>query len=179
MALNASDSDSSSIDNRKSAIDNPRERALWQAIESVTDPEIPVLSVVDMGIIAGVRMTDRHVTVDVTPTFVGCPAIDMIRDNIKHALAAIGENEVDVNIVFDPPWTSDRMTKAGRRKLKEIGFSPPVRGLVQLGGAAPPIPCPHCSSNQTVMESMFGPTLCRAIYYCRSCRQSFEHFKTV
>lgn len=150
-----------------------------QAIESVTDPEIPVLSVIDMGIIAGVRVQDRHVNVDVTPTFVGCPAVDMIRDNIKLALAAIGENDVDVNIVFDPPWTSDRMTEASRKKLKEIGFSPPTRGLVQLGTAAAQVPCPHCNSSQTDMESMFGPTLCRAIYYCRECRQSFEHFKTV
>jgi ring-1,2-phenylacetyl-CoA epoxidase subunit PaaD len=179
MASNASDPDSFSIDNRKSAIDNPRERALWQAIESVTDPEIPVLSVVDMGIIADVRLTDRHVIVDVTPTFVGCPAIDMIRDNIRQALSAIGENEVDVRIVFDPPWTSDRMTEQARRKLKEIGFSPPIKGLVQLGTAAPRVPCPHCNSPQTEMESMFGPTLCRAIFYCRDCRQSFEHFKTV
>ncbi len=179
MGVNTSNQDRNAIDNRRSTIDNPRERALWQAIESVTDPEIPVLSVVDMGIIAGVRVNDRHVTVDVTPTFVGCPAIDMIRDNIRHALAAIGENDVDVNVVFDPPWTSDRMTEEGRRKLREIGFSPPINGLVQLGTAPARVPCPHCNSDQTDMESMFGPTLCRAIYYCRQCRQSFEHFKTV
>jgi ring-1,2-phenylacetyl-CoA epoxidase subunit PaaD len=158
---------------------DPRLCAVWQAIESVTDPEIPVLSVVDMGIIADVRLTDRHVTVDVTPTFVGCPAIDMIRESICQALNAIGENEVDVNVVFDPPWTTDRMTEDGRRKLKEIGFSPPVKGLVQLGFAPPRVLCPHCNSDLTDMESMFGPTLCRAIYYCRGCRQSFEHFKTV
>ena len=157
----------------------PRERAISQAIESVTDPEIPVLSVVDMGIIADVRVSDRHVAVDVTPTFVGCPAIDMIRDNIKAALAAIGENHAAVNVVFDPPWTSDRMTEEGRRKLKQIGFSPPTRGLVQIGLDSARIPCPHCKSDQTDMESMFGPTLCRAIYYCRECRQSFEHFKNV
>lgn len=179
MGVNASNQDRTSIDNRQSQIDDPRLRSIMQAIESVTDPEIPVLSVIDMGIIAGVRVQDRHVNVDVTPTFVGCPAVDMIRDNIKLGLAAIGENDVDVNIVFDPPWTSDRMTEAGRQKLKEIGFSPPTKGLVQLGMVAAPVPCPHCNSSETDMESMFGPTLCRAIYYCRECCQSFEHFKSI
>lgn len=179
MTLDAKNPAPSSIENRQSQIDNPRERAVWQAIESVTDPEIPVLSVIDMGIIAAVRIADRHVTVDVTPTFVGCPAVDILRENIKAALASIGEPDVDVNIVFDPPWTSERMTEAGRRKLKEIGFSPPTRGLVQLGMGDPVIPCPHCDSTRTDMESMFGPTLCRAIYYCKDCQQSFEHFKSV
>ena len=150
-----------------------------QAIECVTDPEIPVLSVIDMGIIADVRITDHNVTVDVTPTFVGCPAVDTIRDNIRLALATIGEHVVDVNVVYNPPWTSDRMTEQGRQRLKEIGFSPPIKGFVQLGMAAQQIPCPHCNSANTDMESMFGPTLCRAIYYCKECRQSFEHFKSV
>jgi ring-1,2-phenylacetyl-CoA epoxidase subunit PaaD len=168
-----------SIDNRKSQIDNPRLLSIMQAIEFVTDPEIPVLSVVDMGIIADVRISDRHVTVDVTPTFVGCPAVDMIRDNIRQALATIGEHDVGVNVVYDPPWTSDRMTEQGRRQLKEIGFAPPIKGLVQLGMATQQVPCPHCDSTNTDMESMFGPTLCRAIYYCKECRQSFEHFKSV
>lgn len=158
---------------------DPRSRAVWQAIESVTDPEIPVLSVVDMGIIANVRLDPRRVTVDVTPTFVGCPAVDLIRANIAAALAAIGEKEVEVNIVFDPPWTTERMSEVGRQKLKEVGFSPPTRPLVQIGLATPNVPCPFCDSSNTAMESMFGPTLCRAIYYCNACRQSFEHFKTI
>ena len=152
---------------------DPRLRAVWHAIESVTDPEIPVLSIVDMGIIADVRLRERKVTVDVTPTFVGCPAVDLIRANIQTALEAIGEKEVEVNIVFDPPWTSDRISDRGRRKLKEVGFSPPTTGLVQIGMAPPPVPCPYCDSPNTSMESMFGPTLCRAIYYCNACRQSF------
>lgn len=150
-----------------------------QAIESVTDPEIPVLSVIDMGIIAGVRLQDQFVAVDITPTFVGCPAVDTIRDNVRSALHAIGEQKVEVNLVFDPPWTTQRITERGRQKLKEIGFSPPFKGIVQIGLPPPNVPCPHCDSTKTCMESMFGPTLCRAIYYCHQCRQSFEHFKTV
>lgn len=160
-------------------IESPRVRSIMQAIETVTDPEIPVLSVIDMGIIADVRVADRHVAVDITPTFIGCPAIDAIRDNIAAALHSIGEREIQVNVVFDPPWTSDRITEHGRQKLKEIGFSPPITGPVQIGLPASTVPCPYCNSRETSMDSLFGPTLCRSIYYCRSCRQSFEHFKTV
>lgn len=158
---------------------DPRMTAIWQAIESVTDPEIPVLSVVDMGIIAAVRADERSVSVDITPTFVGCPAVDVMREGIRQAIEAIGEKNVEINLVFHPPWTSDRMTEQGRRKLKEFGLAPPVRGLVQIGITPPAIACPYCNSHQTEVESMFGPTLCRAIYYCRSCLQSFEHFKNV
>ncbi len=179
MGVNASNPDHAPIENPQATFNNPRERAVWLAIESVTDPEIPVLSVIDMGIIADVRIADRRVTVDVTPTFVGCPAVDMIRENLKSALHTIGERDVEVNLVFSPPWSSDRMTEQGRRKLKEIGFSPPAKGLVQIGLGNTVVPCPHCNSTNTNMESMFGPTLCRAIYYCRQCQQSFEHFKSV
>jgi ring-1,2-phenylacetyl-CoA epoxidase subunit PaaD len=164
---------------RPQEIDDPRLRAVWEVMETVTDPEIPVLSVVDMGIIANVRLDPRRVTVDVTPTFVGCPAVELIRANIRTAVESIGEKQVEVNIVFDPPWTSDRITERGRRRLKEVGFSPPVQGLVQIGLATPRVPCPFCDSPNTTMESMFGPTLCRSIYYCNACRQSFEHFKSV
>ena len=108
MTLDAKNPALPSIDNRQSQIDNPRLLSIMQAIECVTDPEIPVLSVIDMGIIADVRITDHNVTVDVTPTFVGCPAVDTIRDNIRLALATIGEHVVDVNVVYNPPWTSDR-----------------------------------------------------------------------
>jgi len=160
-------------------INNSRARAIWQALETVTDPEIPVLTVVDMGIIAAVRVDGARVTVEVTPTFVGCPAVDVIRENIKKAITDLGEPDVAVNLVFDPPWTADRMTDEGRRKLKEFGLAPPIRGLVQVGLSPPSVRCPYCDSALTDLESAFGPTLCRAIYYCRDCRQSFEHFKNV
>lgn len=166
-------------DGERAPISDARLKAIWMAIETVTDPEIPVLNVVDMGIIAAVRADDRNVTVDVTPTFVGCPAVEVIRENIRQAVLALGEKVVEVNLVFDPPWTSDRMTERGRRHLKQFGLAPPVRGLVQIGITPPEVPCPFCDSTHTEAESMFGPTLCRAIYYCHSCLQSFEHFKNV
>lgn len=167
-----------SIDNRQSTIGDPRLVAVWSALASVTDPEIPVISVVDMGIIADVRFDGGTVIVDMTPTFVGCPALDMIRDGIRKAVHGLGEVSVRVNVVFDPPWTSDRMTAEGRRKLKEFGLAPPEKCH---GGTPAPMSaqCPHCDSDQTDLESIFGPTLCRSIHYCRSCLQSFEQFKAI
>ena len=158
-----------------------RLREIWHALEEVNDPEIPVINVVDMGIIADVRLDGERCVIDMTPTFVGCPALDVIRDNIRTAVHDVGEKSVTVNVVYDPPWTSDRITEAGRRKLHAVGFAPP--GPSCGGGSAMPslenIPCPHCDSTNTALESMFGPTLCRSIHYCNACLQSFEHFKAV
>ncbi len=158
-----------------------RTAKVWEALRGVTDPEIPVLSILDLGIIAGVRIGREGVTVDLTPTFAGCPALDMIRDNIKEAVAGLGETQVTVNIVYDPPWTTDRITEAGRRTLKEFGLAPP--GKRCEGGSTVPdlerVACPFCDSTDTELESLFGPTLCRSIHYCRGCLQSFEHFKAV
>jgi ring-1,2-phenylacetyl-CoA epoxidase subunit PaaD len=169
------------IGNRKLEIGHPRIAAIWRALETVTDPEIPVISVVDMGIIADVRVEDRRVAVDMTPTFVGCPALDMIRENIASAVRAAGEVEVQVNVVFDPPWSSDRITEKGRRQLKAFGLAPPVRasGAACVTPSLERVECPHCDSTNTDVESIFGPTLCRSIHYCRDCLQSFEHFKPV
>lgn len=168
------------FDNRKSTIDNPQLAAIEQALESVTDPEIPVVNVVEMGMIADVRLDAESVVIDMTPTFVGCPALAVIRENIRAAVAAVTPVHVTVNVVFDPPWTSDRISETGRQKLKAFGLSPP--GKCCSGDSVQSlehIPCPYCDSNNTDMESLFGPTLCRSIHYCRSCLQSFEHFKVV
>lgn len=154
---------------------------VWQALQAVADPEIPPLSILDLGIITDVRVERDGVTVDMTPTFAGCPALDMIRENITEAVAQLGDDRVTVNIVYDPPWTTDRITETGRRVLKEFGLAPPGRQCG--GGSAVPdldrVPCPHCDATDTELESLFGPTLCRSIHYCKSCRQSFEHFKPV
>lgn len=154
--------------------------AVEQALRSVTDPEIPVLSVVDLGIIARIEVTESRVVVDMTPTFVGCPALEVIRRDITRTITALGVADVAVNVVYEPPWTSARITPEGRRRLMEFGIAPPTSGC--MAGALPDlavIPCPHCRSQETDLESIFGPTLCRSIHYCRSCRQSFEHFKSL
>lgn len=164
----------------KFAIDHPRIKSALDALESVTDPEIPVLSIVDMGIIADVRLEDSHIAVDITPTFVGCPAVDVIRQDVVHALRDIGEPDAKVRLVFDPPWTSDRLTPTGRRKLAEFGIAPPGEKCGQHSlSPLDHITCPFCLSKNTELESIFGPTLCRSIHYCRGCQQSFEHFKPV
>jgi ring-1,2-phenylacetyl-CoA epoxidase subunit PaaD len=150
-------------------------------LDAVNDPEIPVLGIVDLGIIADVRADADHVTVDVTPTFVGCPALAVICEDIRHALLAAGAVNVTVNVVVDPPWSSDRISERGRQKLKEFGLAPPMKSCDAMGylPKLDAVSCPFCDSAHTELESLFGPTLCRSIHYCRDCLQSFEHFKPV
>jgi len=158
---------------------NKRLRAIWQSLESVTDPEIPVINIVEMGMINDVRIDDEHVTVDMTPTFAGCPALDFIRSEIRAAVSAF-EKEVKVNVVFDPPWSTDRITEPARKKLKAFGLAPPTAGDCAKGQEGMKhIPCPLCDSTNTSLESIFGPTLCRSIHYCHDCLQSFEFIKPV
>jgi ring-1,2-phenylacetyl-CoA epoxidase subunit PaaD len=157
-----------------------RRRAIHRALELVVDPEIPVLSVVDLGIIADVRIDAKGVHVDMTPTFIGCPALEVIRREIADAIRALGEPAVAVKVVYDPPWTSDRITPEGRRKLAAFGIAPPAATCVSRPPAeSNPVACPFCGSSDTALDSLFGPTLCRSIHYCRNCRQSFEHMKRV
>ncbi len=157
-----------------------RVRAIRRALEAVTDPEIPVINVLEMGMIADVRIEQNRVVIEMTPTFAGCPALDMIRENIHTAVTGLGETDVTVNVVYDPPWTTDRISDEGRRKLKEFGLAPPGK---RCSATETPdlekIACPHCDSTNTELESIFGPTLCRSIHYCHHCLQSFEHFKVV
>jgi len=154
--------------------------ASWAALQEVKDPEIPVVSVLELGMIADVRAAESGLEVDLMPTFAACPAIAVLRSEIREALLRTGVQAVVVNVVFDPPWTTDRITPAGREKLKAFGLAPP--GSRCDGPTTPriePVACPYCDATDTVLESLFGPTLCRAIHYCRTCRQSFERFKVV
>lgn len=151
--------------------------SIWAALESVNDPEIPVISVVEMGMIAGFSLKGASVHVQVTPTFVGCPALDIIRANIEQAVLTVpGVTEVSVSFVFDPPWTSSRITRVGQAKLAAFGIAPPGSGLVDLEFAPA---CPYCGSQETHLENLFGPTACRSIFYCDGCRQPFEAMKPI
>lgn len=157
------------------------EAAVWAALADVKDPEIPPVSVVDMGMVSRVAVDGDQVQVDMTPTFVGCPALDIIRRDVAARLAhEPGVGNVAVRFVFDPPWTSERITPQGRERLKTFGIAPPMPeaagGLINLAEVPP---CPFCGSHDTHMENLFGPTACRAIYYCDGCRQPFESMKTV
>ncbi len=157
------------------------EAAVWEALQEVKDPEIPVVSVVELGVIRSVEASTGHVRVELLPTFLGCPALDVMQAAVRQRLTGFAAT-IDVEVSFAEPWTSDRITDDGRRKLRESGFAPPTPG----GGAAslpiallPIAPCPFCGSRRTVLENAFGPTQCRAIQYCTDCRQPFEQFKTV
>lgn len=157
------------------------EAAVWAALGEVMDPEIPPVSVVDMGMVARVAVAGPQVMVEMTPTFVGCPALDIIRRDVSARISQVeGVRQVEVRFSFDPPWTSERITPQGRERLRSWGIAPPLResgtSLISLEEVPP---CPFCSSANTHMENLFGPTACRSIYYCDSCRQPFEAIKTI
>ncbi len=152
---------------------------LRAALATVMDPEIPVVSIVDLGIVERIALSDREIQVDILPTFSGCPALDVIRDDVARALSELaGDRLVTVRFVNDPPWTTDRMTEAARAALAEYGIAPPgARQVLQIGRKPEAAACPYCGSGDTVVENAFGPTLCRTILYCRGCRNPFEGFK--
>jgi ring-1,2-phenylacetyl-CoA epoxidase subunit PaaD len=156
--------------------------AVWAALAEIEDPEIPVISLVDLGVIRDVRVEGERVQVEFTPTFLGCPALETMRDRMTAAIGALGA-EPEVEVVLDDSWSTDRITAEGRRKLREAGFAPPVPRevgtptLVQLQSDA--FRCPYCGSTETRLENLFGPTPCRSIRYCDACRQPFEQFKTI
>jgi ring-1,2-phenylacetyl-CoA epoxidase subunit PaaD len=157
------------------------EHQVWDALAEIADPEIPVISIIDLGVIRSVSVDDERVHVEFTPTFLGCPALEVMRDQMAEAVRELG-GEPDVEVILDDSWSTDRITPEGRRKLRESGFAPPMpRGdrpqLVQL--SAPVFRCPYCGSTETKLENIFGPTPCRSIRYCADCRQPFEQFKTI
>jgi len=149
---------------------DPVAAAVWDALTRVHDPEIPPCSITDLGIVSAVRVDAAAVEVDLLPTFAGCPALDVIREDCATAVAAAAPGRaVRVRFVNAPPWTSERITSAGREALESYGVAAPSEGA--------PRACPYCGSRNTVQESAFGPTLCRATHYCRDCRNPFEAFK--
>jgi ring-1,2-phenylacetyl-CoA epoxidase subunit PaaD len=158
-------------------------RAVWAALESVMDPEIPAVSVVDMGMIEQVDVVDGRAVVVVLPTFSGCPAISVIKRDVADAVGAVeGVDQVQVKTTYSPPWTTDRITPEGRAKLKEFGLAPPTGTgpvLVTEIGLPSVARCPFCGSTNTHNENPFGPTPCRALYYCNDCKNPFEQFKPV
>jgi len=168
---------------------HPRETSVWRALAEVTDPEIPTIGLVDLGVIGEIAFELRpgggeRLTVDLLPTFVGCPAIEVMRQRIGERLIELGvADEVVVNVSFAVPWTSERITPAGREALRRSGFAPPPEARTFAGdellAVLPAATCPYCGSRRTTLENPFGPTLCRAIYHCADCRQPFEQFKSV
>ena len=155
---------------------------VWEALAEIPDPEIPVISLVELGVVREVEVNGRRARVAFTPTFLGCPALEVMRDAMAARVAELGL-EPTIDVVTDDSWSTDRITPAGREKLRASGFAPPApRGadppqLVQLQSKA--FRCPYCGSSETTLENIFGPTPCRSLRYCASCRQPFEQFKTI
>ena len=155
---------------------------VWDALSEIPDPEIPVISLVDLGVVREVDVHDGTVRVDFTPTFLGCPALEVMRDAMADQIRALGA-EPEINVRLDDSWSTDRITPEGREKLRASGFAPPAPReataptLVQLQSNVHR--CPYCGSTETRLENIFGPTPCRSLRYCATCKQPFEQFKTI
>ena len=145
---------------------------VWDALEEIADPEIPVISLVDLGVIRSVDVSEGHVHIEFTPTFLGCPALEFMKRAIEEKVPG-----AEVQVIQDDSWSTDKITATGREKLREAGFAPPAPRLVQLQSQVHK--CPYCGSTETRLENIFGPTPCRSLRYCDSCRQPFEQFKTI
>jgi len=161
---------------------NEQERKVLKVLERVTDPELPCINIIDLGMLHAIEIDGSRVEITLLPTFSGCPALDIIKnDVVKEVRDAVTELEgiveAEVRFEFDPPWTTDRITEQGRENLKEFGVSPPPAQHIE--GEPWKVDCPYCGSPYTTMENIFGPTACRSILYCSQCKNPFEAMKPV
>ncbi len=151
---------------------------IWQALNTIADPEIPVVSLVELGIVRQVQIENETVIVTITPTFAGCPAMHHMREEIFERLRTIGVHQIEVHTSLNPPWTSEWLSEEVRAKISQFGIAPPPHHVgdieIKLMEA---VACPYCGSKDTAMDNLFGPTLCQSLHYCRTCRQSFQRFK--
>jgi ring-1,2-phenylacetyl-CoA epoxidase subunit PaaD len=160
---------------------------VWAWLGEVPDPEIPVISVVDLGIVREVAIEGDEVVVTITPTYSGCPAMQVIAEDVENALRARGLERVRVASRLSPAWTTDWMSEAGKAALKGYGIAPPVQQVIDISGLKhgvkrhaiqqPDVACPHCGSSHTRLTSQFGSTPCKALYQCLDCREPFDYFK--
>lgn len=154
------------------------ESDVWNVLRTIADPEIPVLSLVEMQIIRAIVIDGDEVHVEITPTFVGCPALDHISESIRAKLLEKGFKSVSIRKNYAAPWSTDMLSEATRNKLRDFGIAPPAPAETMVSVELP-TPCPFCDSRDTRRESPFGATLCKQPYYCNSCRQSFERFRSL
>jgi ring-1,2-phenylacetyl-CoA epoxidase subunit PaaD len=159
---------------------------ILEILSDVKDPELPMIDVVELGIVRDVDVSGDHLRVDITPTYSGCPAMQVIEHDIVSTLARHGFDDAEIRTVYSPAWTTDWMTSAAREKLREAGIAPPrlvesagggIAELVSIRRAKPTTACPFCGSANTSEKSEFGSTACKSIHYCNSCHQPFDSFK--
>ena len=154
------------------------EKRVWEVLEGIVDPEIPAVTIVEMKLVRSVRVNGDEVTIVFSPSFVGCPAVDVMKEEMRLAVQKLGFSRVSIETTFAPPWSTDMLDDGVREKLRLFGISPPPPAHQGLKKALDePVNCPWCGSSGTHLESSFGSTLCRQIFYCEGCRQSFERFK--
>ncbi len=160
----------------KLQVDESIRKAVLALLNTVKDPEMPAVSLVELGMVHKLEVDQGHVHVELIPTFVGCPALEIMRRNVEKAMQEFDDiKSVEVKFVLDVPWSSDRITPEGREKLKKSGIAPALRKISVT--EAPP--CPYCASTDTKVENVFGPTACRSMFYCNGCHQPFEGMKHV
>jgi ring-1,2-phenylacetyl-CoA epoxidase subunit PaaD len=156
----------------------PTRDEVLQWLDAVKDPEIPVLSLVDLGVITEIEISENQVHVEMTPTFVGCPAIHLMKQEIVDVILKQGIGNVSVNVSYKKPWSSDMISERGKLALKKFGLAPPPHSdLIRDIDFLEHTPCPRCNGTNTELKSPFGSTLCRSIHFCLDCRESFEQFK--
>tara|TARA_B100000073_G_scaffold321292_1_gene301693 strand:+ start:208 stop:660 length:453 start_codon:yes stop_codon:yes gene_type:complete len=148
---------------------NGKYKHIWDLLDTVPDPEIPVISVVELGVIRNIEKKGKFVIISITPTYSGCPAVKTFTDDIKQCLKDNNISNFKIILTYDPPWTTDWMTQATKDKLLEYGISPPSNIAV----------CPQCKSTETTLISEFGATACKSMYKCKDCLEPFEHFKCI
>ncbi|MEC1720850.1 1,2-phenylacetyl-CoA epoxidase subunit PaaD [Schinkia azotoformans] len=154
------------------------EEKVKQQIETVYDPEIDTINIVDLGMLGNVSILEKKVTVELLPTFLGCPALGIIKENVIKAISELNEvEEVVVNYINTPPWTSALITEKGREALKQFGIAPPPTQLESDGSWQ--VDCPYCGSPYNTLENIFGPSACRSLLYCKECKNPFEAMKPI
>lgn len=151
-------------------------------LQEVKDPEVPVLSIEELGVLRAVKLTDDHFEIIITPTYSGCPAMQAIAEEIKMVMEINGIRNYQIKMIYSPAWTTDWMSETAREKLREYGIAPPSQSTTShlealLSGKSKPVTCPFCGSTETKLTSAFGSTACKALHYCKHCHQPFEEFK--
>ena len=155
---------------------------IYAALDEIPDPEIPVISIVELGVIRDVRASGKNVEVVITPTYSGCPAMKQMEDDVRKRLKEEGFEEISIKTIYQPAWTTDWLSEEAKEKLRKYGIAPPEESTTDKGflmGKERHVRCPRCGSEDTVMVSQFGSTACKALYKCKSCLEAFDYFKCI